>query len=73
MELEEMVRRARGGDLEAFEAVTRRFQQMAFGSALALVRDLQQAEDIVQETFVAAGSRSLPSGHRERVPPSRPF
>jgi RNA polymerase sigma factor (sigma-70 family) len=54
MELEEMVRRARGGDLEAFEAVTRRFQQMAFGSALALVRDLQQAEDIVQETFVAA-------------------
>jgi Sigma-70 region 2 len=54
MELEEMVRRARAGDLEAFEAVTRRFQQMAFGSALALVRDLQQAEDIVQETFVAA-------------------
>ena len=44
MELEEMVRRARGGDLEAFEAVTRRFQQMAFGSALALVRDLQQVQ-----------------------------
>jgi hypothetical protein len=44
MELEEIVRQAQGGNLEAFEAMTRRFQQMAFGSALALVRDLQQAE-----------------------------
>jgi RNA polymerase sigma factor (sigma-70 family) len=54
VDLEEVVRRAQAGNLEAFEIVTRRFQQMAFGSALALVRDLQQAEDVVQEAFVAA-------------------
>jgi RNA polymerase sigma factor (sigma-70 family) len=61
MDLEELVGRARAGDLEAFAEVTRRFQQMAFGYALALLRDLQQAEDVVQEAFVAAwfGLRTL--------------
>ncbi|HEY7437117.1 MAG TPA: sigma-70 family RNA polymerase sigma factor [Methylomirabilota bacterium] len=61
MDLEALVRRARDGDLEAFAEVTRRFQQMAFGYALALLRDLQQAEDVVQEAFVAAwfGLRTL--------------
>jgi len=54
MDLERLVARARQGDLEAFEEVTRRFQQMAFGYALALLRDLQQAQDVVQEAFVAA-------------------
>ena len=61
MDLEGLVGRAREGDLEAFAEVTRRFQQMAFGYALALLRDLQQAEDVVQESFVAAwfGLRTL--------------
>ncbi len=61
MDLEGLVGRARAGDLEAFAEVTRRFQQMAFGYALALLRDLQQAEDVVQEAFVAAwfGLRTL--------------
>ncbi len=61
MDLEALVRRAREGDLEAFAEVTRRFQQMAFGYALALLRDLQQAEDVAQEAFVAAwfGLRTL--------------
>jgi RNA polymerase sigma factor (sigma-70 family) len=61
MGLEELVGRAREGDLEAFAEVTRRFQQMAFGYALALLRDLHQAEDVVQEAFVAAwfGLRTL--------------
>jgi RNA polymerase sigma factor (sigma-70 family) len=54
MELEELVERSRGGDLDAFAEVTRRFQQMAFGYAVALLRDLPQAEDVVQEAFVAA-------------------
>ena len=54
MDLEDGVRRAREGDLEAFGEVMRRFQNMAFGYALALVRDFQQAEDVVQEAFVAA-------------------
>src|SRR3979490_2507843 len=54
MDHEQLVRRASAGDVRAFVDLTRRFQHSAFGSALALVRDFQQAEDIVQEAFVAA-------------------
>jgi RNA polymerase sigma factor (sigma-70 family) len=54
MELESAVRAAAGGDLDAFAEIVKRFQHMAFGYALSFVRDLGQAEDIVQEAFVAA-------------------
>jgi RNA polymerase sigma factor (sigma-70 family) len=54
MDVETLIRRAQQKDLEAFAEATRRFQHMAFGYAVALVRDLQQAEDVVQEAFVAA-------------------
>jgi RNA polymerase sigma-70 factor (ECF subfamily) len=54
MDHEQLVRRAVGGDVQAFVDLTRNFQNFAFGSALAQVRDFQQAEDIVQEAFVAA-------------------
>src|SRR5437667_8841752 len=54
MDLEASVRRAANGDLDAFADVTRRFQHMAFGYALSFVRDFQEAEDVVQEAFVAA-------------------
>src|SRR5882672_10459557 len=60
MDHEQLVRRASGGDVKAFVALTRRFQHAAFGSALALVRDFQRAEDVVQEAFVAAWA-GLPS------------
>jgi len=54
MDLEALVRAAAAGDLDAFAELTRRFQHMAFGYALSFVRDLGQAEDVVQEAFVAA-------------------
>jgi RNA polymerase sigma factor (sigma-70 family) len=54
MKLEQLIGRARRGDLDAFAEVTQRYQHMAFGYALALLRDLHQAEDVVQEAFVAA-------------------
>jgi len=54
MDLERSVRAAAGGDLDAFAELIRRFQHMAFGYALSFVRDLGQAEDVVQEAFVAA-------------------
>lgn len=57
---EQLVRIAAKGDPDAFVALTRRFQHFAFGSALALLGDFQQAEDTVQEAFLAAWS-SLPS------------
>src|SRR5438445_8276574 len=60
MDHEQLVRRAGGGDVKAFVELTRRFQQFAFGSALTLVRDFQNAEDVVQEAFVAAWS-ALPT------------
>jgi RNA polymerase sigma factor (sigma-70 family) len=56
MDPEHLVRRAREGNVAAFVELTRRFQHAAFGSALALVRDVQQAEDVVQEAFLAAWS-----------------
>jgi RNA polymerase sigma-70 factor (ECF subfamily) len=54
IDLESLVRRAGAGDVDAFVALTQRFQHFAFGSALALVGDFQQAEDVVQEAFLAA-------------------
>ena len=54
MDLESLVREARSGDVKAFVELTRRFQQAAYGSALTLVRDFQQAKDVVQEAFIAA-------------------
>ena len=54
MDLEASVRRAAGGDLDAFAEITRQFQHMAFGYALSFVRNFQEAEDVVQEAFVAA-------------------
>jgi hypothetical protein len=60
MDYEQRVRRASGGDVKAFVDLTRQFQHMAFGAALAVVNDFHQAEDIVQEAFVAAWS-ALPS------------
>jgi RNA polymerase sigma factor (sigma-70 family) len=56
MDYEQQVCRASGGDVQAFVDLTRQFQHMAFGTALALVNDFHQAEDVVQDAFVAAWS-----------------
>jgi RNA polymerase sigma factor (sigma-70 family) len=60
MDHERLVLKAQKGDVNAFVELTRRFQHFAFGSALAQIRDFQQAEDIVQEAFLAAWS-ALPT------------
>jgi RNA polymerase sigma-70 factor (ECF subfamily) len=54
MDVERLVRQASEGNVGAFVALTRGFQHVAFGSALAVVRDFHQAEDVAQEAFVAA-------------------
>ena len=54
MDLESTVRAAVGGISTPSPSSPRRFQHMAFGYALSFVRDLGQAEDVVQEAFVAA-------------------
>ena len=60
MDYEQLVCGARGGNVQAFVDLTRQFQHFAFGLALALVHDFQQAEDVVQDSFVAAWS-ALPA------------
>src|SRR5262249_36787141 len=60
MDPEPLGRLGAGGGVRAFVELKRRFQPFAFGSALALPRDFQQAEDVVQEAFLAAWT-ALPS------------
>ena len=47
-------RRAQAGDLAAYDAVVRRFQDMAVGYAYSLVGDFHLAEDAAQEAFIEA-------------------
>jgi len=56
MDFVDLVQAASKGDVNAFVVLTRRFQHLAFGSALALVHDFQLSEDVVQDAFVAAWS-----------------
>jgi RNA polymerase sigma-70 factor (ECF subfamily) len=50
----DLVALARGGDRRAFEALLRRYASRLFGLALRHLRNRDEAEDIVQETFVRA-------------------
>ena len=49
-----LVERSRSGDLDAFEALVRRFQDMACGYAYSILGDFHLAEDAAQEAFVDA-------------------
>jgi RNA polymerase sigma-70 factor (ECF subfamily) len=51
---QELVRRARGGEAEAFGALVGEHQQFVFNLALRTVNDPAEAEDIAQEAFVRA-------------------
>lgn len=50
----ELVRRAKGGDLGAFEALTTRYERRVFTLARRIVRQEQDAEDVTQQTFLSA-------------------
>ena len=49
-----LVRAAQGGDLEAFDEIVGRFQDMAYASAYSMLGDAQLAEDAAQEAFLEA-------------------
>jgi len=49
-----LVTQAQAGDPQAFGTLIERFQNMAFGYAYAILRDVQTAEDAAQEAFVEA-------------------
>jgi RNA polymerase sigma-70 factor (ECF subfamily) len=50
----ELVRRARAGELDAFEALTNRHVQRVYSLALRMLRHEQDAEDVTQQTFLSA-------------------
>ncbi len=56
----EQVRRAQRGDLEAFNGLVRRFQDMAVAYAVSRTGDFHTAQDAAQEAFVEA-FRILPT------------
>ncbi|NKB72056.1 MAG: hypothetical protein GKR89_33680 [Candidatus Latescibacteria bacterium] len=50
----QLVNRAQDGDIDAYDGLVRRFQDMAVGYAYALLGDFYLAEDAAQEAFLGA-------------------
>ena len=61
---------AQQGAPEAFDALVRRYEEMAFRAAYLIVRDEAEAQDVAQEAFVRA-YRSL--GRFDACQPFRPW
>jgi len=51
---DEIVRRAQAGDHDAFRMLVERYQGRAFGLALRVLRNEEQAKDAVQDAFLKA-------------------
>jgi RNA polymerase sigma factor (sigma-70 family) len=51
-EARRIIAQALAGDEEAFEALIRLYSRRVYGVAYAIVQDVAEAEDIVQETFL---------------------
>lgn len=49
-----LVARAKAGELDAFEALTNRYEQRVYSLALRMLRQEQDAEDVTQQTFLSA-------------------
>ena len=52
-----LIERIREGDAQAFGELVRRYQRRAFAIAYRLLRHIQDAEDLVQESFITALER----------------
>jgi RNA polymerase sigma factor (sigma-70 family) len=50
----ELVERARGGDVNAYEELVRRYQELAFRTAYLILGGAAEAEDAVQDAFAKA-------------------
>lgn len=48
----ELVSMVSGGDDQAFSELLRRYQDTVYGFAFRMLQDAQEAEDVVQETFL---------------------
>src|SRR6185503_1351136 len=61
-----VVRAAAAGDLEAFDALVRMYQQPVWRFLCRLVRDPALAEDLAQETFLRAFRKLDTFAHQSR-------
>lgn len=52
-----LIERVREGDVQAFGELVRRYQRRAFAIAYRLLRHIQDAEDLVQDSFITALDR----------------
>jgi RNA polymerase sigma-70 factor (ECF subfamily) len=50
----DLLAKARGGNLFAFEEIVKRYQRRVYGAALRIVRRHEVADDVAQETFIRA-------------------
>jgi RNA polymerase sigma-70 factor (ECF subfamily) len=50
----ELVRRAKAGELEAFETLAGRYERKVYSLARRILRHEQDAEDVTQQTFLSA-------------------
>src|SRR3989449_8962619 len=72
-----LVARARAGDLEALEALYRAFETPVYNLARRMLRHPEEAEDVLQETFLEVvksirpirGEGRLGAGIRRIAPP----
>jgi RNA polymerase sigma-70 factor, ECF subfamily len=67
IEEQQAIRRLKQGDLGGLEALVRRYQVRAVYAAYLIVRDMDSAEDIVQEAFLHAAEKI------DQFDASRPF
>jgi RNA polymerase sigma-70 factor, ECF subfamily len=50
----ELVHRAQAGDLDAFDALISHYERRVYSLALRMLRQVQDAEDVTQQTFLSA-------------------
>src|SRR5438105_2940667 len=53
-EIESTITKVLGGDIDAYEAIVRAYQQEVWKTVAAMLLNAQKTEDLVQETFINA-------------------
>lgn len=66
MDVEQLVKEAQAGGVDAFTELVRRYQAMAFGYAFASLGDFHAAEDVTQTAFLAAWRNISNLHHADR-------
>jgi len=49
---EELIRRAKAGDIDAFEQLTEKYESKIYSLAMRILQNIYDAEDVTQQTFL---------------------